>query len=69
MNNISFKSDIKKTLIIFALLPLVILSFLLITKIYFTLEKVDKINHEKILKAIDYKLDLFFKILFIKQIF
>ena len=60
-NHISFKSDIRKTLLVFAILPIVILSFLLITKIYFTLEQVDEINHEKILKALDYKLDNFFE--------
>jgi len=58
--NISFKADIRKKFLTLSIIPLIILAVMLITKIYFTFEQMDSINHKKILKSVDYKLNTFF---------
>ncbi len=59
--NINFKQDIKRKLILFSILPLLILSSLLITKIYFLMEDSYKNHFKMTLSNINHRLDLFRK--------
>jgi signal transduction histidine kinase len=59
-HNITFKSDIRKKLLILGVIPLIIVSIFLLVKIYFTLQDMDKLSHTRILKSVNYKLDNFF---------
>jgi len=55
----TFKQDLQKKLFQLGVIPLILLSILLITKIYFTLNDLSTTNHTQILKSIDYKLNSF----------
>ena len=57
---ITLKTDIKKKLLLFTIIPLIILSALLSSKIYFILDESASINHKRILLHINYKLNMFF---------
>ena len=58
--NLTFKSDIRKKLLQFSILPILLLSIVFTIFIYITLEKSYEESHIRILKTIDYRLNSFF---------
>ena len=66
---ITFKSDLKKKLLLFSSIPLLLLSLILIGKMYIVLEDSDNIVHKKLLRSINYKLNSFYVNILEKTLF